>query len=441
VTRHPEWDETVQGFARQLSAQVAADRVGGVEAGIVVDGELVWHQAFGWSSRDEGTPLVPGGAFRTASISRTVTAILLLRLVDRGVVALDDPVQPYLPELAEARNGPSHLPRVTFRHLASHTSGLARNYQEGLAGPQEDWQERVAASFGNLVFDTVPGSRYQDSPIGFGALGLALERAAGRPFMELARTEVFQPLGMSASSFSPTGHEIARRLTPPHPNRMDGEPVEANSARQFGGEGYVLPSGGLISTVEDLGRLLGAIAGAPEHGILPDSLRRELTRAQTPGGLDPAGHTLIRKIAGSPLGGTPPGGLRPATFLDAAGNPVRSPEVLDPPQSFGLALQPDPAGSVILHAGGVFGGYGAYMAVDPETRIGVVLLRNYLRGRTDLRAGAVGLVTQLGDLARGRRSWVETLAPPMLLLAGALLAGFLLHRLLGSPKVQTRIHP
>ena len=263
MTRHPEWDETVQGFARQLSAQVAADRVGGVEAGIVVDGELVWHQAFGWSSRDEGAPLTPGGAFRTASISRTVTAILLLRLVNRGVIALDDPVEPYLPELAEARNGTSHLPRVTFRHLASHTSGLARNYQEGLAGPQEDWQERVAASFGNLAFDTVPGSRYQDSPIGFGALGLALERAAGRP----------------------------------------------------------------------------------------------------------------------------------------------------------------------------------YMAVDPETRIGVVLLRNYLRGRTDLRAGAVGLVTQLGDLARGRRSWVETLVPPMLLLAGALLAGFLLHRLLGSPNVQTRIHP
>ena len=404
-----EWGQRIEGLAEQLAEHVARDDVGGMAVGVVADGEMVWAEGFGWSDRDARERMEPSAVFRTGSVSKTVTAMVLMRLVDRGVVGLDGPVGLYLPEMVRVRDRMPGDPEVTFRHLASHTAGLERNYREGLATPVDQWQEGVLQSLGNIAFGSVPGARYQDSPLGYGALALALERAAGRPFVQLVQTEVFDPLGMTSSSYSVVGSNLEARLATAYPNRRDGTFEAGATPRRFGGWGYTLPSGGMYSTVGDLGRLLGAIAGVPSLRILSESSRRELITVQTPGGIDP------------PLGpGVPRNGTRVAVFRDGDGNNIRSPEVLDPPQGLGLAIHLDRGGNQVVHMGGLVAGYTAYMAVDLETRIGVVMLRNYWRGTTELRRGALGLVAQLSTIVRGRSSFLDSV-PPILVFAMALL--------------------
>ena len=355
----PEWDDAIRVFSEGLSAQVAQDAVGGIAAGVIVDGDLVWAKGFGLSDRDHRTPMAPSAVSRTGSISKSVTALVLMRLVDRGVVHLDDAVSMYLPEFSSvARRRPDADP-VTLRHLASHTAGLERepsNVEEMVSGPIEQWEERIVESLRNTAFDSVPGARYQYSNIGFGALGLALSRAAGVPFIDLVQREVFDPLGMVGSSFVVVGGELEPRLAMGYANGRDGRIDAETPRREHGGRGYKVPNGGVYSTVADLGRILGAVAGVPGLRILSEPSRREMITVQTP-------------------------------------------EEPDRGYGLGLSIQRLEEGLSIVGHGGSVAGYTAYMAVSPETGIGVVLLRNYGAGKTDLGGAAQLLIEELSRLS------------------------------------------
>jgi CubicO group peptidase (beta-lactamase class C family) len=353
------WDDAIAAFAAQLGTDVAEDAVGGIAAGIMVDGDLVWAQAFGWADRDERVPMSTSSVSRTGSISKSVTAVLMMRLVDQGVIGLDDPVRRYLPEidgLADAR--PGTLP-VTFRQLASHTAGLVRepDWPESVVGPIGLWEQRILESIPLTAYDSVPGARYQYSNIGFGMLGLALSRAAGRPFIDLVESEIFEPLGMTGSSFVVVGAELEPRLAAGYVRRRDGSVEGEQPAREHAGRGYKVPNGGVYSTVADLGRFLGAMSGVPGLTILTEASRTEALAVQTPE---------------------------------------------DPKRGYGLGftVRLDDTGREIASHGGSVAGYNAHMAVDPDARIGVVLLRNYGGGVTNLGAAAQGLVLELRELRR-----------------------------------------
>lgn len=356
----PEWREAVERFSRHLASDVETDDVGGISAGLVVDGDLVWARGFGLSDREAQVPMAPSAVSRTGSISKSVTALLLLRLVDAGIVALDDPVERYLPEFANVANHTAGAEVVTLRHLASHTSGLAREPSDVRAmvtGPIEVWEERVLQSLGQTSFDDVPGARYQYSNIGFGALGLALSRAAGLPFIDLVDQEVFAPLGMTSSSFVVVGAELEPRLAMGYVNSQDGD-IDADApALEHRGRGYKVPNGGVYSTAADLGRFLGAVAGVPGLRLLSEELRLQMIAVQTP-------------------------------------------ERPDQGYGLGLSVTTDESGATIVGHGGSVAGYTAYMAVDPATRIGVVLLRNYQRGETNLGEASRTLISELGALTR-----------------------------------------
>lgn len=360
AAQNAAWDREIADFAEQLSVQVSEDDVGGIAAGIVVDGDLVWARGFGWADRDGRVPMSPSAVSRTGSISKSVTAVLMMRLVDQGVIALDEPVERYLPEFARVSDKRPGAETVTFRHLASHTAGLIReptNVAEMVRGRLELWEERIVESLENTAYDSIPGARYQYSNIGFGALGLALSRAAGKPFMDMVQSEVFDPLGMTGSSFVVVGGELEPRLATGYVNRRDGSIDAEQPAREHEGRGYKVPNGGVYSTVADLGRLLGAIAGVPGLRILSEASRLEMISVQTPE---------------------------------------------DPSRGYGLgfSVRADGDGNKIVSHGGSVAGYTAHMAVDPDARIGVVLLRNYQGGATNLGRAAQGLVERLAALTR-----------------------------------------
>lgn len=355
----PIRDEALTAFSRQLRVDVAADDVGGIVAGVMVDGDLVWAQAFGWADRDARTPMSTASISRTGSISKSVTAVLMMRLLDEGVIGLDEPVERYLPAFASIKDRRVDAQPVTFRHLASHTAGLIREPQwpDAVVGPIELWDKRIVESLPLTAYDTVPGARYQYSNIGFGTLGLALAKAAGRPFMEMVRTEVLEPLGMTGSEFVVAGAKLEARLAAGYVIGQDGSIDGGQPAREHAGRGYKVPNGGVYSTVADLGRFMGAMSGVPGLRILSEESRQEALSIQTPE------------------------------------NPNRG-------YGLGFSVQIDEQGRKIASHGGSVAGYTAHMAFDPEARIGVVLLRNYGRGSTNLGTATQGLVAQLRSSIR-----------------------------------------
>lgn len=360
VAEQSAWDEVISEFATRLDSQVDEDDVGGIAAGIVVGGDLVWARGFGWSDRVGRDPMPANAVSRTGSISKSVTAMVMMRLVDQGVVSLDDPVEQYLPEFSSVTDVPDGAAPVTLRHLASHTSGLARepsNVAEMVRGPLHLWEERVAESLRNTTFDAAPGDRYQYSNIGFGALGLALSRAAGASFFDLVESEVFEPLGMTGSSFVVVGAELEPRLAAGYVNRRDGAVDAGTPNREHAGRGYKVPNGGVYSTVADLSRFLGAVAGVPGLNILREETRAEMLSIQTPE---------------SPVDG----------------------------YGIGLSISRAEDGATIVGHGGSVAGYTASMAVDPSSTIGVVLLRNYQSGGTNLGREARDLIVRLNAVAR-----------------------------------------
>ena len=353
-----QWTEAVDQLSATIAADVADDGVGGIAAGVMVDGDLVWADAWGLADRETREPMLPSSVSRTGSISKSVTAVLMMILVDRGVIGLDDPVANYLPEFDELQSRRPGTQDVTFRHLASHTAGLVRepDWPESVVGPVSEWENRVLQSIPQTAYDSIPGARYQYSNIGFGMLGLALSRAAGRPFIDMVEEEIFAPLGMTGSSFVVEGAALEPRLAQGYTSWNDVVDGEA-PAREHAGRGYKIPNGGVYSTVADLGRFLGAVAGVPGLRILEESSREEMLRMQTPE---------------------------------------------DSYQGYGLGLSlvMDNEGHRLAAHGGSVAGYNAYMAVDPDTRVGVVLLRNYTGGRTNLGAVARSVLAELSTARR-----------------------------------------
>lgn len=353
-----EWDGALAAVADRLAADVADDDIGGIVAGVMVDGDLVWARAFGWADRDERIPMMTSSVSRTGSISKSVTAVLMMRLVDQGIIGLDDPVRRYLPDVDRFQDRRPGAEPITFRHLASHTAGLEREpaWPESVVGPIDRWEERIIGSIPRTAYDSIPGARYQYSNIGFGTLGLALSRAAGRPFIELVHAEVFDPLGMTGSSFVVVGGELERRLAVGYISR-EGHVSGAVPAREHAGRGYKVPNGGVYSTVADLGRFLGAMSGVPGLRILSEESRIEALAIQTPEDAN-AGYGL------------------------------------------GFQIRIDEEGRKIVSHGGSVAGYNAHMAVDPDAGIGVVLLRNYGGGATNLARITQDLVAELRRLGR-----------------------------------------
>jgi len=354
--------DPIARFRDRLAADVRADSIGSIAAGVVVDTTIVWAGAFGRADRDRGVSADARTIYRIGSISKSMTAVALMRLVGRGTVGLDDPVVKYLPEFAGLGGGVPEARTITLRQLASHTGGLVREpaLEGAAAGPIAEWERKVIASVPTTTLRSAPGTAYSYSNIGYGILGLALSRAAGEPFMDLVRRTLFEPLGMASSTFI-IRPPLDARLAAGYENARDGSIDAATPALEQAGRGYKVPNGGVYSTVHDLARFIALLTGALGDDVLPANARAEMLRRQTPDG----------------------------------------------GQGYGLGffVRTDSAGNRLAWHSGSVAGYTALILFDPDRRIGAVLLRSYARGATGLQAAAEDVVRGLvadrnGDAAR-----------------------------------------
>jgi CubicO group peptidase (beta-lactamase class C family) len=346
------WQPVLRELEEKLRADVAADTVGGITAGVVLGGQLVWSTAAGWADRDRRIAADRHTIYRIGSISKSFTAVLLAQLAARGALTLDDPVERYLPEVRALGSARASAGPISLRQLATHTAGIIREprLQDAARGPIERWEEKVLASIPATSFDTVPGARYAYSNIGFGILGLALSRAARASFMELMTTNIFRPLQLTSTTFI-VSDDLKPRLAVGYANSRTGIDAAA-PAREHAGRGYKVPNGGIYSTVDDLGRFISALSGVSATALLDERMRAEVMRVQTPE---------------------------------------------DPRSGYGLGfsvrtLEDD--GRIVSHGGSV-AGYTAHIAFDPGCAIGVILLRNYGQGQTNLGSTATSVLQRL----------------------------------------------
>jgi CubicO group peptidase (beta-lactamase class C family) len=174
-------DSIAADLAQFVPEYVFARRTPGAAIALIRDGEIAWTRGYGLANAWTKRRVTPETLFEIASNGKVVTAYIALRLVDQGLLSLDQPLNDYLSEpwLPESE----HRDAVTLRHVLSHTSGLgaSANVSRGLLFP--------------------PGQHYYYSGIGFMYLQKVIEEVTGKPVEVVARELVFTPLGMSSSSY------------------------------------------------------------------------------------------------------------------------------------------------------------------------------------------------------------------------------------------------
>jgi CubicO group peptidase (beta-lactamase class C family) len=255
-----------------MRAEFAKDNRGGLTVGIFENEHLAWTSAYGFANEKARMRTTEDTVYPVASLTKMITGIMLLQLVERGKVHLADPVERYVSEFRKIPNPFPWAPPVTLIQLATMTSGLEANQPDprDISVAQADhWEKQVLDALPYLKYDYEPGTKREYSNLGYCILGLALSRAASRQFTEYVQSEILKPLGMNHSSFSVTndmGDRVAHGYFLGSPNSTPS--VVENSERDF-----QLPAGGLLSTVKDLAKLMSfQISGEPETVLTTKTL-------------------------------------------------------------------------------------------------------------------------------------------------------------------------
>lgn len=357
----------VEEMAAAVREEVEQEGRGGAAVGVFVGGEAVLSAGFGVADRATGARVTSEHRFRIGSLTKPVTALALLLLIEEGRARRGDPALRFAPEIGRARNPFPGAPGPTLAQLATMTGGLARE-PEPLApyalGAPADWLETLGRALGHTRFEFEPGTRYRYSNIGYAVLGAAVERAAGRPFLEFVRERLLRPLGMDATGFSPGGGTGAGRIAFGHAAEGDGAADRDTPRREREGRGYRVPNGGLWSTVADLGVLLRFLVGIGSpafDAVLPAATRRD---------------NLSPVVADADLGRGYGFGFMARRMTDAGG-----------------------AGFTAYGHLGNLAGYRAAGWIEPGTDAAVVVLRN-AGGESVSGAAAAGLAQVVAALRR-----------------------------------------
>jgi CubicO group peptidase (beta-lactamase class C family) len=233
----------------------------GASVAVIHHGKLEWAKGYG-VTKSGGAPITPETIFQAGSISKPITALAVLRLVQQGRLSLDTDVNGYLrswkvPSSELTRNSP-----VTVRGLLSHTAGISvggfNGYSPGAAVPtlHEVLDGAKPANSPPIRVNTVPGSVWVYSGGGYTILQQLLMDVTGRPFPAVLQDLVLTPLGMNHSTFDqPLPQTLRASAAAPHDG--DGN-VIAGGTHTY----PELAAAGLWTTPTDLARYITAIQHA-----------------------------------------------------------------------------------------------------------------------------------------------------------------------------------
>lgn len=319
----------------------------GLAYGIVVDGKLVHSGGIGYTDVSHKTPATPKSVFRIASMTKSITAMAILKLRDEGKLRLDDPVAKYIPEAAKLTYLTADAPAITVRNLMAHSAGFPEDNPWGDRQLADTDADLLALLKSGVSFSNVPGVAYEYSNLGFAMLGRIITNVSGKTYQQYITEAILKPLGMTHTEWEYT-RVPAEQLA--HGYRWLNEQWVEEPLLHDGSYGAM---GGLMTSVDDFSRYVAFhLAAWPprndaETGPVKRSSVREMHMPQTFRDLNPAFRF--------------PGGRVTPMVTHYA---------------YGLTWSRDGDGrDYIAHSGGL-PGFGSQWRIMPEYGIGVIAYGN-----------------------------------------------------------------
>jgi CubicO group peptidase (beta-lactamase class C family) len=336
---------------KAIAASVASEKFPGAAAGLVVDGELVWSK--GWGSRAPGAGVPgPDTVFRIASMTKSFTALAILRLRDEGKLSLEDPVVKWVPELAGMPKATADSPVLTIRHLLTHAEGFPEDNPWGDRQLAQSDAFLAAMAKAGIPFSNAPGVAFEYSNTGFALLGRVVAKASGMRYRDYVDASILEPLGMTSTYWEASAvpkERLAEGL-----RFVDAKAgttaVVADAHLPDGAFGAM---GGLYSTVRDLARYTAFFLDAwpprddADAGPVTRASRREMQQVARYGGAN-----VVPAAEGKPL------------RLTAVG------------YGYGLGARTTCKFRHVVSHGGGLPGFGSLMLWLPEHGVALVGLAN-----------------------------------------------------------------
>ncbi len=202
-----DFGEAIQKFEQYVDKKMKIDKIPGLSIGFMKD-DFTWARGFGYSDLENMVKAKPQSSYRMASVSKTFTALAVLKLVEEGKIDLDKEVQSYVPYF------PQKKWPITVRQLLGHLSGISHYKDYDKEGHFKDHMntEQAVSVFKDFELVAEPGTKYNYSSYGFNLLGAVIEEASGESYGEYIRKNVFHPLGMNDSRMDSPEELIPHRV-------------------------------------------------------------------------------------------------------------------------------------------------------------------------------------------------------------------------------------
>lgn len=250
------------------------EHIPGAVWGIVIDRRLAHVGVTGYRDLATKAPVDSGTVFRIASMTKSFTAMAILRLRDEGKLSLDDPAEKWVPELRTLRYPTSDSPRITVRHLMSHATGFPEDNPWGDQQLADTDEELSAMMRRGIPFSNAPGVAYEYSNYAFAILGRIVTKASGVPYRRYIQQNILAPLGMTSTTLEPASVP-ASRLAQGY--RWEDEQWKREPQLPDGAFGSM---GGMLTSMRDLGVYVANYLDAwpPRDGAELGALRRASLR-------------------------------------------------------------------------------------------------------------------------------------------------------------------
>jgi len=334
-----EVDRLLRDYATQAHAPGAA-------WGIIVNGQLAHTGTTGFRDVAAQAPVDADTVFRIASMTKSFTAMSILKLRDEGKLSLDDPAERYVPEMAGFKYPTSDAPKITVRHLLSHAEGFPEDNPWGDRQLADTEEQMCAMLRAGIPFSNAPGIAYEYSNFGFAILGRIVANVSKMKYTDYVAANILKPLGLTSTTLEPK-EVAANRLAKGYrweDAQWKDEPLLSNGS--FGS------MGGMLTSVRDLSRYVGVYLSAwPAHDGPEDAPIRRASLREMQQVWRPAPALVLRDASG-------------AIQLNAGG------------YAYGLRSSQSCAfRHIVSHTGGL-PGFGSIMMWLPEYGVGIVAFGN-----------------------------------------------------------------
>jgi CubicO group peptidase (beta-lactamase class C family) len=327
-------------------------RIPGAAVALVHEGRVIFSQCYGYADTDKKVVITEDTYFMSGSLTKSFTALAVLKLIEQGKIDPHADIKTYLPDFSIRSPYDGEVP-ITVNHLLSHTSGLMIDYYVRFNRKREYSNVDLLSQLQNEYLCFKPGSAYKYSNVGYRLLGMIIEQATGERFEDYLEKNVFKPLGLNNSFFNYTT-DMAHHMSKGHNGDTETSQVDNEDK----------PASGLFSTLKDLTAFLTFLSARAPH--LPEGLDNNKITDWIIKNADPAIDT----------------------FYDTK-NIYSSGWYLNSYQFNGI--------HTVLSTSGSINGFSTAMTYIPEERLGIVILTN----------SSLGWKANMDIIARGLGGLIE----------------------------------